>query len=121
MIKPSRFTKSMAIIIVMSSATYALGAYLSLQGLLPPAVRETLPLKWPGDLSPSPVAAKPDSELTAADRLVLGARREVPNGTLYDASYQKIAYPGGAVDPRSGACSILILRALQYCVLELQV
>jgi len=100
---------------------YALGTYLSLVGLLPAKIAETLPLSLPGELSPSVIADKPADQLTLADRVVLGARDEVKRGTRYDASYQKITYPGGDVDAKVGACSDVIIRAYRAAGIDLQV
>lgn len=109
------------ILILLAGGFYTLGSYLSLVGLLPPVVADNLPLHLPGELSPSIVAHKPPAELTVADQLVLGARQEVKRGTLYDASYQVIAYPGGDVKPGVGACSDVIIRAYRSAGIDLQV
>lgn len=95
--------------------------YLSLQGLLPHVITENLPFSLPGALSPSIIDTKPLSDLTVADRIVLGGRSEVERGTRYDAAYQTIAYPGGDVNPQIGACSDVIIRAYRYAGIDLQV
>jgi uncharacterized protein YijF (DUF1287 family) len=72
------------------------------------------------DASPSPVEQIPEEELTAADLILLGARREVKNRTAYDASYEVISYPGGDVSPDRGACTDVVIRAFRNAGIDLQ-
>jgi uncharacterized protein len=69
----------------------------------------------------SPVEQIPPDMRTVYDRILIGAREEVKNKTLYDASYQAMAYPGGDVDSNRGACTDVIVRALRYAGFDLQV
>lgn len=53
-----------------------------------------------------------------AGRLVIGARAQI--GTVYDANYLQIDYPGGDVPSDRGACSDVVVRALRYAGVDLQ-
>jgi uncharacterized protein YijF (DUF1287 family) len=46
-----------------------------------------------------------------APALVAAARRQIGVTTGYDASYQRIAYPGGDVPRSTGACTDVVIRA----------
>ncbi len=69
----------------------------------------------------SPVEMIPAEELTAADRILLGARAEVRTGIRYDAGYYALQYPGGDVPPDRGACTDVVIRALRAAGYDLQV
>lgn len=69
---------------------------------------------------PSPVEQIPENELTTPDLVLLGAREEAKNKTIYDASYQNISYPGGDVDPKKGACTDVVIRAFRKAGIDLQ-
>jgi uncharacterized protein len=56
----------------------------------------------------------------AADRIVNGAKEEARRGVLYDASYKRIAYPGGDVARDRGACTDVLIRALRNAGIDLQ-
>ena len=60
-------------------------------------LRRQLTIKIPPGrtMPPSPVEEIPEEERTAADLILLGARREAINKTSYDAAYAAISYPGG--------------------------
>jgi uncharacterized protein YijF (DUF1287 family) len=60
--------------------------------------------------------AQPASEFAA--RIVAGARAQI--GTLYDAGYVQIPYPGGDVPRERGACSDVVVRALRSAGVDLQ-
>lgn len=70
--------------------------------------------------SKSPVEQKNIDELTTQDLILLGARKEVENGTRYDASYAAMAYPGGDVASDIGACTDVVIRALRNAGIDLQ-
>lgn len=53
-----------------------------------------------------------------AAQIVAGARRQI--GTVYDASYASISYPGGDVPPDRGACSDVVVRSLRHAGIDLQ-
>ena len=53
----------------------------------------------------------------AAD-IVTGARTQI--GTVYDANYVAIPYPGGDVPKDRGACSDVVVRALRNAGVDLQ-
>jgi uncharacterized protein YijF (DUF1287 family) len=53
-----------------------------------------------------------------AARIVAGARAQI--GTLYDAGYRQISYPGGDVSAERGACSDVVVRALRHAGVDLQ-
>lgn len=73
-----------------------------------------------GESSYSPVEQIPKEERTVPDLILLGARNEVTNGTRYDASYVSIDYPGGDVDPDTGACTDVVIRAFRHAGIDLQ-
>jgi uncharacterized protein YijF (DUF1287 family) len=70
--------------------------------------------------APSPVEEKPVEELTTADLILLGARREALNKTRYDATYAVINYPGGDVSSDRGACTDVVIRAFRHAGIDLQ-
>ncbi|MEQ8175140.1 MAG: DUF1287 domain-containing protein [Syntrophomonadaceae bacterium] len=69
----------------------------------------------------SPVERIPPDQRKVPDLIVLGARQEVSRGTVYDASYQQLAYPGGDVPLGRGACTDVVIRAIRNAGLDLQV
>ncbi len=69
---------------------------------------------------PSPVESIPPEELTVPDLILLGARQEAKDGTLYDASYQVIDYPGGDVAADRGACTDVVIRAFRNAGIDMQ-
>jgi uncharacterized protein YijF (DUF1287 family) len=69
---------------------------------------------------PSPVEEIPEEELTTADLILLGARREATNRTRYDAAYAVISYPGGDVPSDRGACTDVVIRAFRHVGIDLQ-
>lgn len=78
-------------------------------------------LVFPGyTLKNSPVYKIPPEERTEYDWIVIGAREEVYNKVDYDAAYQSIDYPMGDVDPKVGACTDVIIRALRQAGHDLQ-
>ncbi|MDZ4309606.1 MAG: DUF1287 domain-containing protein [Cypionkella sp.] len=48
-----------------------------------------------------------------APALIRAARAQVGVTTIYDPSYQSLAFPGGDVDPAHGVCTDVIIRALR--------
>ncbi|MGI5875754.1 MAG: DUF1287 domain-containing protein [Dethiobacteria bacterium] len=70
--------------------------------------------------APSPVEKIPAEELTTADLVLLGARREAVNRTRYDATYTVIDYPGGDVPFDRGACTDVVIRAFRHAGIDLQ-
>ena len=71
---------------------------------------------------PSPVEQKDPADWTTADRILIGARNEIKNGTRFDrgGSYYPIDYPGGDIDPAIGVCTDTVIRALRYADIDLQ-
>ena len=61
------------------------------------------------------------STLTFGERLAKVARRQVNDLVIYDASYQRIAYPRGDVPKFYGVCSDVIIRAYRDMGIDLQV
>jgi len=57
---------------------------------------------------------------TAADRIVNRAKDEARRNVDYDASYQRISYPGGDVAADRGACTDLVIRSLRAAGIDLQ-
>jgi uncharacterized protein YijF (DUF1287 family) len=55
-----------------------------------------------------------------ASRVVARARLEVARGVRYDPSYERIAYPGGDVDPSRGVCADVVVRSLRAAGVDLQ-
>ncbi|MGI6412699.1 MAG: DUF1287 domain-containing protein [Syntrophomonadaceae bacterium] len=74
----------------------------------------------PSSNSPSPVELIPSDKLTTPDLILLGARKEVHNRVVYDASYQAIEYPLGDVPADRGACTDVIVRAFRNAGIDLQ-
>lgn len=70
--------------------------------------------------SVSLVEAIPEDQRQPADLILLGARQEAKKGTRYDASYQRLDYPGGDVSPDRGACTDVVVRAFRNAGLDLQ-
>jgi len=68
----------------------------------------------------SPVEAIPEEERQVPDLILLGARREAQQGTRYDASYERIDYPGGDVSSDRGACTDVVIRAFRNAGIDLQ-
>ena len=62
-------------------------------------------------------SAAPTSD---AMRLVIAARSQVGVTTGYDPAYVALRYPGGDVDPSTGVCSDVVIRALRGLNIDLQ-
>ncbi|HWD40943.1 MAG TPA: DUF1287 domain-containing protein [Fimbriimonas sp.] len=61
-------------------------------------------------------------KLSKAQKLIVeGARDQLTWGTVYDASYCHIPYPGGDVNRKKGACTDVVIRALRHAGYDLQV
>lgn len=70
-------------------------------------------------LTAQPAAtSKVAHRLTTRDKIVVAARKQV--GTLYDAAYVTLSYPGGDVPRDRGACTDVIIRALRVVGYDLQ-
>ncbi|MEW6399339.1 MAG: DUF1287 domain-containing protein [Bacillota bacterium] len=70
--------------------------------------------------APSPVEQIPPEQRGVAEWVVVGAREEVERGTVYDASYTAIGYPGGDVPLGRGACTDVVVRAFRKAGIDLQ-
>lgn len=66
------------------------------------------------------VRAKPAAQPLAAQLILESARRQLNPPAVYDASYQRLSYPGGDVPSSRGACSDVIVRALRWAGYDLQ-
>jgi uncharacterized protein YijF (DUF1287 family) len=54
-------------------------------------------------------------------QVVQGARRQIGVTIQYDSAYARLAYPGGDVPLDRGVCSDVVVRALRYAGIDLQV
>lgn len=112
-----RYLRSLIIILLIVSASFLVVVNW------PSLVGQGRQLLYPPgkiDHIPSPVESIPADQLTTPDLILLGARAEAKQGTLYDASYQLISYPGGDVDPGLGACTDVVIRAFRNAGIDLQ-
>ena len=64
------------------------------------------------------VASRVPIDNAVAAKIVRGAKSQY--GTLYDASFQQIAFPNGDVAPSRGACSDVIVRAIRAAGFDMQ-
>ena len=55
-----------------------------------------------------------------ADDLVTAAKERLKHFVIYDGSYQRIAYPGGDVDPGKGVCTDVLIRSYRSLGMDLQ-
>lgn len=55
-----------------------------------------------------------------AAKIVTGAKAEASRGVVYDASYQRMAYPMGDVPANRGACTDVVVRSLRNAKIDLQ-
>lgn len=94
-------------------------AGLSWYGFLHRGPVDQLPAAESTNLSPAEII--PSEQRKTPDLIILGARQEVSRGTIYDASYQLLAYPGGDVPLGRGACTDVVIRAMRNAGLDLQV
>ena len=68
------------------------------------------------DLVPASAPAQPGPSLPAsawAQALIAAAEVQIGVTTIYDGSYQRLAYPGGDIDRARGVCTDVIIRALR--------
>lgn len=63
---------------------------------------------------------KPAPQPEAARLIVQHARSQLIKPAQYDASYRRIAYPMGDVDPGRGVCTDVVIRALRAAGYDLQ-
>lgn len=78
-------------------------------------------LTQPGEVLPvHSVRATPAPQPLAARLILESARRQLSPPAVYDASYQRLSYPGGDVPADKGACSDVIIRALRWAGYDLQ-
>jgi uncharacterized protein YijF (DUF1287 family) len=66
-------------------------------------------------------APKPVYPAKKSNAIVAGARDQLTWGTLYDARYTQIAYPGGDVPKTRGVCTDVVIRAFRHAGYDLQV
>jgi uncharacterized protein len=72
-------------------------------------------------VQPAELPRPPVLELTSRVRKVVdSARRQTQLTTSYDASYIRIAYPGGDVSTSTGVCSDVVIRAFRAAGVDLQ-
>ena len=64
------------------------------------------------------VARRVPMNNAVAAKIVRGAKSQF--GTVYDASFQQIAFPNGDISRNRGACSDVIVRALRAANIDLQ-
>ncbi len=107
-----RILKHMTVILIVLFVLVGLGVYFipSVQSLIYPEITRIK----------SPAFQKPVDQRTVADWIVIGAKEEVIERVTYDASYQPISYPDGDVDPKVGACTDVVIRALRKAGYDLQ-
>lgn len=60
------------------------------------------------------------SDATPRERLVAAGIEQTDYTHTYDASYQKLDYPGGDVSPERGACTDVLIRAFRKAGVDLQ-
>jgi len=53
-------------------------------------------------------------------QVVAAAKKQIGVTLLYDASYQRLAYPGGDVPAERGVCTDVVIRALRETGIDLQ-
>src|SRR3954463_9648146 len=63
---------------------------------------------------------EPDTLAPPVRRVVDSAKAQTAVTTSYDPSYVKLAYPGGDVPERTGACTDVVIRALRAAGVDLQ-
>jgi uncharacterized protein len=68
----------------------------------------------------SPFPSLADTASLAGRRLVTAARSQVGITTGYDPAYVRLDFPGGDVDPKTGVCSDVVVRALRVLGIDLQ-
>lgn len=107
-----RLGKRVRLGILLAAGLLLVGAAELGTGRLP------LPMGLPVPLAGDPVPPGPPAQLAA--KIVAGAREEAQRGVRYDASYQRISYPGGDVPPDRGACTDVLVRALRRAGYDLQ-
>ena len=82
------------------------------------AVALGLTLAWSALFATTAVAS-PLAE--SGDDIVAAARQQVGVTLGYDGSYRRLDYPAGDVEPSTGVCSDVVIRALRVVGLDLQV
>lgn len=107
--KSGRAILAVIVALLALSACAFLGSVKSGSGLSPILKNEL-----------SPVEKIAPEDLTAPDLILLGARQEVKNRTVYDASYQAVSYPDGDVPAHQGACTDVVVRAFRNAGYDLQ-
>ena len=68
----------------------------------------------------APTDNAPAAQPAAPATLCEAARQQVGVVTGYDPAYVSIPYPGGDVDPSSGVCTDVVIRALRALGFDLQ-
>ena len=66
------------------------------------------------------VAAEPSPPHRAADPVVAAARKQIGVCVSYDAKYRSMTYPNGDVEPTTGVCTDVVIRALRLNGKDLQ-
>lgn len=67
------------------------------------------------------VLGQPRPAAPVQARILAAARQQLVKPANYDASYQRLSYPGGDVPADRGACTDVIIRALRAVGKDLQV
>jgi uncharacterized protein len=68
----------------------------------------------------APVADSAELPDSAPLRLVAAARSQVGVTVSYDGTYRRLDFPGGDVDPSTGVCTDVAIRALRKLDIDLQ-
>jgi len=71
---------------------------------------------------PNDVKVQPDleQELTFGQKLAAAGESIEDRSIVYDPSYVSLEYPGGDVDPKTGVCTDVIIRAYRVLDIDLQ-
>lgn len=76
-----------------------------------------------GDSVSLPIEQRPKLEFSLSEsqkKVLEGAKAQLISPAVYDASYQKLNYPGGDVAADRGACTDVVIRALRHAGYDLQ-
>jgi uncharacterized protein YijF (DUF1287 family) len=109
--------RNLVVVISVVVILIGMGTYLADDGTPPAPTTRPFPALEPPDPAESVGALRNDSP---AERIADAAAAQIGVTKTYDPAYVSLDYPGGDVDPSTGVCTDVVVRALRGIDVDLQ-
>jgi uncharacterized protein len=105
----------------VAASVRAEGSTMPIAIVVTPTIAANLATNLAANIAATPaVTLAADSADSAPLRLVAAARSQVGVTVGYDGTYRRLDFPGGDVDPSTGVCTDVAIRALRRLDIDLQ-